>query len=146
MLSKRSHSTHFDPTLDIMRERGMRITAARKRLVQVLANAGRPMAIEALHQLLGPKSFDLVTLYRNLSAFEEIGVLQTLRDEGGRTLYELIDCHHGHHHHVICRKCGLIQCLDECHAHPFEQAAEKLGFQEITHRLELYGLCEACQD
>ncbi len=123
----------------------MRVTGTRKRLTGVLFDAGQPMSIEAIHGKLGRKSFDLVTLYRCLDAFEEIGVLQVVRDEQGKALYELIDAEHGHHHHVICRNCGKIDCLDACAIAPFEAAARQLGYEELTHRLELYGVCEDCR-
>ncbi|MGE9295233.1 MAG: Fur family transcriptional regulator [Puniceicoccales bacterium] len=131
-------------TLDALREHGMRITAARKRLAETLRGAGSPLSIEAIHQLLGPKTFDLVTLYRNLAAFEEADVLQVVRDESGKALYELVDSGHGHHHHVICRSCGKIDCLNECDIGRFERAAASLGYQKISHRVELYGVCADC--
>ncbi|GHB90038.1 transcriptional repressor [Cerasicoccus arenae] len=131
--------------LEALREHGMRITATRKRLVSVLFEAATPLSVEAIHRKLGRNTFDLVTLYRCLGAFEEASVLQVVRDEQGKALYEMIDTAHGHHHHVICRKCGKIDCLDACMIGPFEDAARKLGYEDLSHRLELYGLCAGCR-
>ncbi|WP_269540865.1 Fur family transcriptional regulator [Cerasicoccus fimbriatus] len=139
------HVANIDSILDKLRAHGMRITATRKRLTSVLCDAGTPLSIEAIHQRLGPKSFDLVTLYRCLDAFEEVGVVQVVRDEHGKALYELIDADHGHHHHVICRNCGKIECLDHCAIAPFEAAAKRLGYDDLAHRLELYGVCADCR-
>jgi len=122
----------------------MRITAARKALAGTLEKAQGPLSIDAIHQLLGPANFDLVTLYRNLTAFEKAGVLQVVRDEQGKALYELIDAH-GHHHHIICRSCGRIDCLDHCDFAFYEKSAAALGYRGLSHRLELYGVCADCQ-
>lgn len=130
--------------LETLHDHGLRITGTRKRLAQALCDAATPMSIEALHQKLGRKSFDLVTLYRCLDAFDEAGVVQVVRDQDGKALYEMIDADHGHHHHVICRQCGQIDCLNDCAIEPFEAAARAMGYARLTHRIELYGLCAKC--
>jgi len=127
-----------------LRQHGLRITAARQRLVRTLVEVQTPLGVEAIHQLLGLESFDLVTLYRNLTAFEEAGVLQVVRDRSGKALYEVVVAS-GHHHHVICRLCGKVDCLDECHVASFEKSAVALGYADISHRIELYGVCPDCR-
>jgi len=144
-VSHQHEAPSVDQALDTLRQQGMRVTATRRRLAETLFHAGAPLSIEAIHQQLGPKSFDLVTLYRCLSAFEEAGVVQVVRDENGKALYEMIDAAHGHHHHVICRQCGKIDCLDDCAIEPFEKAARALGYERLSHRLELYGICAKCR-
>lgn len=140
------HHQHnaLEGVLEALREHGLRITAPRKRLAQMLCDVGTPMSIEALHQQLGRNDFDLVTLYRGLDAFEEAGVVQVVRDQDGKSLYEMIDVDHGHHHHVICRQCGQIDCLSHCAIEPFENAARAMGYAQLTHRIELYGVCSKC--
>lgn len=144
-VSHHHETPNVEQALSALRERGMRITGTRRRLAETLFRAASPLSIEAIHQKLGHKSFDLVTLYRCLGAFEEAGVVQVVRDEGGKALYEMIDADHGHHHHVICRQCGKIDCLDDCAIGPFEKAARALGYERLSHRLELYGICADCR-
>ena len=143
---------HTPPTLDsvvdALRHHGLRVTTARRQVVQALLDAGCPLSIESLHVRLGADSFDLVTLYRNLDAFVEAGVAQVVRDESGKALYEIIGGPRDHHHHVICRGCGKIDCLDECDGDVvrFENAARGLGYADLSHRLEIYGLCHDCRE
>lgn len=51
-----------------------------------------------------------------------------------------------HHDHLICTKCGRIQ---EFYVPSLEKLQEEIartyGFKPLDHRLEIYGLCEACQ-
>ena len=47
----------------------------------------------------------LTTVYRHLQVLSEDGLLDTIRDAGGETLYRR--CRSAtHHHHLICRVCG----------------------------------------
>lgn len=127
-----------------LQSKELRLTVPRRRLVRLLADAPRPLTFDALLESLG-ESFDKVTLYRNLSAFEAIGVLQCVRDSDGKTCYELIAPHH-HHHHVVCRNCGAMECLPECDVDYFIRQAEARGYLVEDHRVEVYGLCGKCRD
>ena len=49
-----------------------------------------------------------------------------------------------HHHHVICRVCGKMEPLPGCQAAFFENIAGKLGYTDLTHVLEVFGVCPAC--
>lgn len=138
---------NLEDVVEALRQQGLRVTTARRQVVSSLLEAGHPVSIECLHQRLGAASFDLVTLYRNLDAFVEAGVAQVVRNESGKALYEIIGGPRDHHHHVICRRCGKIDCLDECDGDVarFENAARKLGYADLSHRLEIYGLCGDCR-
>lgn len=147
------HSHHHDVlpgeqleqiALERIQAQGLRITTPRRQLVELLAHSPEPLVFEGLLERLGA-SFDRVTLYRNLSAFEQIGILQCIRDGEDKIRYELVAPHH-HHHHVICRGCGDMECLSECDVDGFVRQAEAKGFQVDEHRVEIYGLCHNCRD
>lgn len=126
-----------------LQAQGMRLTAPRRQLVDMLAQAGAPLVFDTLLERLGA-AFDRVTLYRNLSAFEAAGVLQCVRDAQDKTRYELT-APHDHHHHVVCRNCGHVECLPQCDIDGFTRQAEALGYLVQEHRVEVYGLCPACR-
>jgi len=51
-----------------------------------------------------------------------------------------------HHHHLICRGCARVVELDGCLLEEIEQRiARGNGFQAVSHRLEFFGFCPACQ-
>jgi Fur family transcriptional regulator, ferric uptake regulator len=86
----------------------------------------------------------LTTVYRHLQVLSEDGLLDTIRDAGGETLYRR--CRSAvHHHHLICRNCGTSV---EVEGRAVEQWAEKVaaeaGFTEVDHTVELFGLCPRC--
>ncbi|MFT8787918.1 Fur family transcriptional regulator [Bifidobacterium psychraerophilum] len=90
------------------------------------------------------KKVGIATVYRNLQIMaggKEVDTLQV----HGETFYRLCRDHH-HHHHLICRECGKAVELE---IPGFEEwtrlRAESLGFSDVSHSLELFGLCAACR-
>jgi Fe2+ or Zn2+ uptake regulation protein len=125
------------------RAAGLRVTEARRSLVRALAQSKLPLAVEELHRKVGRKRADRVTLYRSLDAFERAGIVQRHPLEKGRSLYALTPGAH-HHHHAVCRRCGAVERLAECDVAAVEAAARARGFTELSHVLEIQGLCPRC--
>jgi Fur family ferric uptake transcriptional regulator len=85
----------------------------------------------------------LATVYRTLQAMAEAGDVDTLRTDDGETLFRKCGPHH--HHHLVCRKCGLTVEVDGPSVERWaSKAAEDNGFTEVTHVVELFGHCPAC--
>ena len=99
-------------------------------------------ALEIRERASLPES-DLVTVYRSLEALESIGVLQRVPLENGTQLFELT-APDDHFHHLICRKCHRTERLDFCLHGVFEERARAAGFTEVSHTIEVYGLCSDC--
>jgi Fur family ferric uptake transcriptional regulator len=51
-----------------------------------------------------------------------------------------------HHDHMICTKCGrIVEFAEDTLELLQEKIATTYGFHLLQHRLELYGICDACQ-
>ncbi|WP_282921459.1 Fur family transcriptional regulator [Mobiluncus massiliensis] len=86
----------------------------------------------------------LATVYRNLAALAEDGVLDTVKSADGTTLYR--ECESSeHHHHLVCRSCGKTE---EFHLKGLEETlnemGREMGFSALSHTVELTGLCSKC--
>ena len=83
----------------------------------------------------------LVTVYRALDLFGELGIVRRLNlGDGAR--YELAE---DHHHHMICESCGDISEFEEC---PLDQKllpVGRPGFEVHGHSIEVYGRCAGCR-
>ncbi len=134
----------FDSALESLKKDRLRITEPRKALLRLLVDLSKPFSAEEIHERLGFKAFDLVTIYRNLEAFDKAGIVNRIPTESGKSLFELNAEQH-HYHHIICRKCHHTEKLDSCEAIKLEKLASDLGYSEVTHVLELYGVCETCR-
>jgi Fe2+ or Zn2+ uptake regulation protein len=126
-----------------MKEKAMRVTSPRLAMLKVLAAAKHPLSAEQVHEAAGDDNLDLVTIYRSLGAMDDAGIVQRHPLERGRSLYALVSPGH-HHHHVICRRCGRIDRLPGCDTSRLEAAARTKGYAELTHIMEIYGICPAC--
>ena len=84
---------------------------------------------------------DLDGLQARLQVLSEQGVIDTIRDPSGESLYRQCDTT-AHHHHLTCRECGRSV---EVEGRVVEQWAEKVaaeaGFTSVNHTVELFGLC-----
>jgi Fur family ferric uptake transcriptional regulator len=87
----------------------------------------------------------LTTVYRHLALLTEEGRLDALQTADGELLYRR--CHSDqHHHHVVCRQCGRGT---EVELPDLEQWAEStaadLGYSDVTHTVEIFGVCADCR-
>ncbi|MAH26346.1 MAG: transcriptional repressor [Opitutae bacterium] len=129
--------------ISVLREKGLRITEQRKAILEVLSRANAPISAEENHSLLSTNQCDLVTVYRCLEQFVKAGVVELGVRENGTRVY-CFGHGHGHHHHLTCRKCGDSERVDVCMKDELEEIAEGYGYQEVTHVMEVFGVCPSC--
>jgi Fe2+ or Zn2+ uptake regulation protein len=131
-----------------LRASGERYTSNRRQLVEVLAEAERPLAVPDILAAAGglPQS----SAYRNLVVLERAGVAQRLATASGEGRFELAEDLTEHHHHVICSSCRRVQdfttspTLERTLDQLIDDAGRQTGFRLETHSLDLIGLCEDC--
>lgn len=137
----------MDNVIDVLRDKGHKITPQRRAVINALLNCGPFSTALQLLEYVKKEQPDvsLDTVYRNLSLFQQLGIvneIQMINQDGNR--FEI--SRDGHHHHIICLKCGKIECLQKC---PVSKEAietiEKNGFAVVSHSLEFYGYCCGCQ-
>jgi Fur family zinc uptake transcriptional regulator len=84
-------------------------------------------------------SFD--TIYRNLHLFHSVGILEST-ELNGEKHFRMICADH-HHHHFICKDCGITK---EIHLCPMDFIESGLSnFSVEGHKFEIYGQCPSCQ-
>ena len=126
-----------------LRDHGFRSTEGRLALLSILKSEHAPLSVPVLMKKLG-NNLDEVNVYRALEALSDKGLLarSDLRQGGARYEYA-----HSHHHHLICKDCGLTEDVEECADKRMEQKAlgNSRAFAAIqTHALEFFGLCDTC--
>jgi Fur family ferric uptake transcriptional regulator len=128
---------------EALKKSGARMTKKRAQILTAIGSFSRPVSAEEIRQQAGLPPSDLVTVYRNLEAFEAIQVLQRIPMESGAQLFELTEPG-AHYHHLICRVCHQAERLDICVGAEVEDQASTRGYTGVTHLLEVYGVCGAC--
>jgi Fur family ferric uptake transcriptional regulator len=120
-----------ESALDIARSRirtaGMRITKPRIAIIESLQRHEGPISIERIHQEVGAGVCDLVTVYRCLAAFEQLGMVRRSYLHNGTCLYELT-LHATRHYHIVCKACGATDRLDYFPVEGIEQLVKDRGY------------------
>ena len=85
----------------------------------------------------------LATVYRNLQAMAGDGEVDVIRTDDGEAVYRA--CSTDHHHHVVCRSCGLaVEVTGDAVERWAEAVAAAHGFTAVQHTVEMNGLCSDC--
>jgi Fur family ferric uptake transcriptional regulator len=124
---------------------GLRITQPRLTILAALVKRGQPSSIETIHLDLGKRACDLVTVYRCMAAFEEIGIVRRTYFHNGTGLYSLsLDA--AHRYHVVSKATDSVHELDaatagELHAAlvAIEDKLRAHGYTDVSHIAEFFG-------
>jgi Fur family zinc uptake transcriptional regulator len=130
----------------LCRERGLRFTALRRRVLTLVWDSHKPIgAYDILDKLGGEgKAAAPPTVYRALDFLIEAGLVHRLD-----SLNAFIGCPDPARSHagqfLICRRCRTVVEIDDPDIDAVVASkAEGLGFTEVHQMLEVQGLCDRC--
>ncbi|HXA26489.1 MAG TPA: Fur family transcriptional regulator [Acetobacteraceae bacterium] len=121
-------------------ERGLKMTGQRRVIARVLSEASDHPDVEELYRRATALDarISIATVYRTVRLLEEKGILERRDFGGGRARYEPTE--HGHHYHLIDIDTGkVIEFQDPEYQRLMQTIAERLGFDLVSLRLELFG-------
>lgn len=124
----------------------VRSTRQRAALAALLENLDDFRSAQELHDELRKRGegVGLTTVYRTLQQMAAAGAVDTLRTDTGESVYRL--CSEHHHHHLVCRQCGSTVEISGGEVETWAaDIARKHGFSDVTHTLEIFGLCDRCR-
>lgn len=127
-----------------------RETPRKRALLTVLGAADGFLTVPELHSRMRTElesqglRIGIATVYSQLRRLVEVGAVDVLLGDDGESRYWL-PRRETHHHYLVCRSCGHAV---EIVAAPVEEwagrLATELGFHDVTHSFEMYGLCPSC--
>jgi Fur family ferric uptake transcriptional regulator len=127
---------------------GVRYTAHRRAIVAALRAAGQPLTIPEI--VIAAPRLPQSSVYRNLAVFDEAGIVHRMAGAAGFARYELAEELVGHHHHLVCSRCGTVADVTlpaDAEAdleRVLHGVAGRHGFSLASHRLDLVGDCNQC--
>jgi Fur family ferric uptake transcriptional regulator len=138
-----------DALIDVLSERGYRITQARRAVCEVVAAAhDEHLSAADMYDRAREQSgarLDRSTVYRTLEALEESGLLAHSHLGHGPSVYHLAE--DAGHQHLICRRCGRTSTLpDEETTRLVDAITGATGFVADVNHFALSGLCARCAD
>ena len=122
------------------RNAGIRMTGQRRLIIKVLENSKDHPDVETLFERSNKidNKVSIATVYRTVKLLQNAGILEKLEFNDGRSRFE--DAVRKHHDHLIDLDTGnVIEFIDEEIEHIQKKIANKLGYDLVGHKLELYG-------
>ncbi len=127
----------------ICQERGLRLTDQRKIIVRLLeetvADTKFHPNVDELYEraLKIDQKISVATVYRTVKLLEENGIIEKHDFKAGKARYEVST--DNHHDHLIDINSGeIIEFVDDEIEKLKKKIADRLGYELIDHRLELY--------
>ena len=120
---------------------GLKMTDQRKVIVETLSSATDHPDVEMVYKRASKidKRISIATVYRTIRIFEENGIIDKHEFGDGRFRYE--EATSDHHDHLIDIKSGkVIEFQNKDIEDLQKKVAEKLGYELVDHRLELYAV------
>ena len=123
------------------KQKGVKLTDQRKLIAQIMSDAHDHPNVDELYKRVSKidSKISIATVYRTVKLFEEAGILTKHDFKGGKARYEELP--DNHHDHLIDVQSGeIVEFVDEEIEKLQETVAEKLGYQLLDHKLQLYGI------
>lgn len=148
-MNENVQSFSAEAILNRLRGEGLRITAGRRNIIDVLFRTERPLSLQEIQELAvtegsGP---DYATVFRMIALLERLRLVHKVNLQRACSYYELNDPSK-HYDHIVCTNCGKVVVIDiPCPlAETEKQVAEHYGFRNLSHSLEFFGRCPECSE
>jgi Fur family transcriptional regulator, ferric uptake regulator len=141
--TQRGHDLRSATTL--MRARGLRVSAARRLVVEALLAADGPMSAEQIAEGIGGRvpASDLASVYRNLQAFEAAGLVHHVHLGHSPGLYALAVA--GEREYLTCERCGDYRAVAPEQLSAVREAIQReFGYLASFAHFPIVGLCAGC--
>lgn len=135
-----------DRTMTSTSRLAIRATRQRRAVGEALAELDDFHSAQQIHDILTERGdrVGLSTVYRTLQAMADAEEIDVLRSDDGEALYRR--CSSGHHHHLVCRVCGrTVEVEGPTVERWADRVAAEHDFAEVSHTLEIFGVCSDCR-
>jgi Fur family ferric uptake transcriptional regulator len=139
--------TPSTPLVAALEDAGYRLTGPRLALADlIVARGGATFTAADLVADVRARRLGIgrATVFRSIDVLEAVGAIERLDLQNGGHAY--VACVPTHHHHVICSRCARATEIGDLGLGAVaREVARRTGYRVDEHRLELFGLCPACQ-
>ena len=128
-------------------ESGYRLTPQRLMVVKAVEEADSHISAEEIYLQIRARypHMNISTVYRTLELLSGLGLVTETDMGDGRVRYHSIG--KGHHHHLVCQKCGEIIDVEESMLSPlWSEIGQRYGFKVNMKHLAFFGLCSKCRE
>ena len=127
-------------------ELGYRMTPQRMMILEAVQSADGHISAEEIYSQVRAKypHLNISTVYRTLELLKSLRLVTETDLGEGRVRYHSAE--KGHHHHLVCQKCGAVFDLNESTLMPLKDALlREYNFMADLRHLAIFGQCLNCQ-
>jgi Fur family ferric uptake transcriptional regulator len=135
--------TQEDPRRRSLRDAGLKVTASRVGVLELLQRVNKPITHAEVAEHLGDAGWDRATLYRNLIDLSDAGLLNRV-SLGSVWHFEAATKHGGGHPHFVCVECGSVRCTPELRVRLPKTKSAPRALRRGEVELQLHGVCDRC--
>ncbi len=124
---------------------GQRVTRQRRLLLDIIRSGGGHLDADEIYRRAKDQDprVSLSTVYRNLSLFSRLGLIEERHFDDAHHHYEVRTT--SEHYHMRCLGCGkVIEFESNLTEHIKEDAARHSGFRVTGGEFHLVGYCREC--
>ena len=132
--------------IERLTEQGYRLTPQRVMILSAIEDRNDHISAEEIYAQVAARypQVNISTVYRTLELLKQLGLICEIDLGEGRIRYHSED--KGHHHHLVCRKCGAIIDVGESVLFPLQAVLlQAFGFSAELKHIAIFGLCENCR-
>lgn len=132
-----------------LREQGLPITHQRNVVAAAVFGSDDHLSVDDIEKLLreSGERIGKATIYRTLDLMVKSRLVEEHDFGEGFKRYEHRLTRQPIHQHLVCIECGDVEEFESPEMPAIEaRVAREFGFRPTRHRLEIYGLCRACQE
>jgi Fur family transcriptional regulator, ferric uptake regulator len=132
--------------LRALKSRGLRASASRRMIIQILLDAVVPLSAREI--AAGPDGahigLDLASVYRNLDILERNGLVHQIHPGQGPGRYVSVGA--AEHEYLACERCGAIVELDPRELEDLRAEVEgRFGYEVSFRHVPMVGHCRECR-
>jgi Fur family transcriptional regulator, ferric uptake regulator len=132
---------------DALSEAGYRQGGARRAILDLLDEQACALtAVEIQQALAGRKrEASRATIYRVLDERETVGMVQRVELGQGTVRYEPVRQGPGHHHHLVCERCGRLEPFTDAGLErAISRLSDRVPLDVSVHEIVIRGECRVC--
>jgi Fur family ferric uptake transcriptional regulator len=137
---------NLDAAVDALRSHGLRVSAARRLVLEALYSAPAPVTADQIATGVAgrvPRS-DLASVYRNLETLEEVGLVRHFHLGHGPGLYAPAGV--DQLEYLVCHSCNAVTAVDPADMDAVRSLIQtRFGFEASFSHFPILGLCAACR-
>jgi Fur family transcriptional regulator, ferric uptake regulator len=134
-----------ETAIEALRAKGMRISSARRLVLEALYAADAPISAEQIADGLAgrlPRS-DLASVYRNLETLEQVGLVRHSHFGHGPGLY--MPAGASAREYLVCNSCNAVTAVEPSEMDDLRALIhERFGYEARFSHFPILGLCADC--